>query len=133
MIDELGVRNVEIMNGHVSRMSDVYASVHATIVPGLEHNSLKPSPFSALESLAHGKPVLASAPTSVGRMVRRHACGVCFDPMVEDLVAAIDLLRRHYAHFSVACHAVIERKFSRTVFRERYLSLYEAILARQTG
>ena len=132
LIGQFGVHNVEVMNGHVSRMGDVYASVHATIVPGLEHNSLKPTPFSAIESLAHGKPVLASVPTSVGRMVRRHACGVCFEPAVDDLVAAIDLLRRHYAHFRSACHAVIERKFSPAVYTKKYLSLYEAVLARRS-
>jgi glycosyltransferase involved in cell wall biosynthesis len=88
LFGERGLSNVDIHNGHVSDMGEIYDSVHGTVVVALESNSLKPCPHSALESLAHGKPVVTSWMTSLARIVHDRECGVCCEPNTEDFVAA---------------------------------------------
>jgi glycosyltransferase involved in cell wall biosynthesis len=128
MIKEAGVNNIEVRSGVIADMGAVYDSVHATILPGLEYGSFKPSPQSALDSLAHGKPVLSSRPTSIAGVVARNRCGVVFEPAVEDLREAILHLRDNYDLYQANCHSTVESQFSRHVFLERYRRLYGSMV-----
>jgi glycosyltransferase involved in cell wall biosynthesis len=122
-----GVNNVEIRNGLIRDMGSVYDEVHASALPGLTAASLKPAPHSGLESLAHGKPLLVSTPTSIAGLVTRAGCGVEFEPSVDAFVAAVHRLRDDYAGYQAACHDTARRFFSRSVFLERYRQLYASI------
>lgn len=128
LIDHYGLDNVEVVNGHIPDMDKIYQSVHATILPGLTHSSLKPCPHSGLDSLSHGKPVLVSDSTSIAGIVARNQCGVTFEYSVESLVAGIQNLMDHYAQFQSNCHRTVEETFSEAVFVERYRKLYETML-----
>lgn len=121
------VDNVEIWNGLIPDMGAVYDQVHATALPGLTAASLKPAPHSGLESLAHGKPLLVSRPTSIAPLVARAGCGLEFDPSVDALVEAIHRLRDHYPEYQATCHDTARRYFSRAVFLERYRELYASM------
>jgi glycosyltransferase involved in cell wall biosynthesis len=127
LINDAGVNNVEVRNGVIKDMAAVYDSVHATILPGLDYGALKPSPQSGLDSLAHGKPVLISKPTSIAGVVARNRCGVVFEPAVEDLREAILHLRDNYALYQANCHSTIENNFSPRVFLERYRRIYTSM------
>ncbi len=128
LIARAGVRNVELRNGVITAMGEVYDSVHATILPGLEYGSLKPTPHSALESLAHGKPVLASTPTSIAGVLSQHQCGVVFDPDARSLHASILHLRENYQRYQTNCHSTVNDLFSPRVFLERYRRVYDSML-----
>ncbi len=128
LLQSARVRNVEVRNGYIPDMGAVYDSVHATILPGLSYESLKPAPQSALDSLAHGKPVLVSRPTSIAGIVERNGCGVVFDPRVESLRAAVRLLEKNYAAYQASCHRTVEETFCPRMFVERYRGLYHSIL-----
>jgi glycosyltransferase involved in cell wall biosynthesis len=120
--------NIEILNGYIDNMDEVYQSAHATILPGLTANSLKPCPHSAIESLAHGKPVLISRPTSISRLIEKKGCGVVFDATVDSLEKGILTLTANYDRFREKCHSTIEENFSATFFLERYRQIYERML-----
>ncbi|WP_447971738.1 glycosyltransferase [Nitrospira sp. M1] len=122
-IHRLQVKNVEVKNG-VIEMDQVYQSVHATILPGLEYHSIKPSPHSGIESLAWGKPVLVSAPSSLAPLVAKFQCGLVFEPNVESLKTAIQQLIKNYDDYAVNCHPVIEKNFSKETFVAKYQQLY---------
>ena len=126
-IKRLHVKNVEIKNGLMD-MNKIYQSVHATILPGLEYHSIKPSPHSGIESLAWGKPLLVSEPSSMASLVTRSHCGVVFNPGVDSLERGIRQLMMSYDEHAVNCHAVIEKNFSRTVFLQKYQQLYDQML-----
>lgn len=128
LLGQAGVPNVEVRNGYIDDMGAVYRSVDATILPGIEPGSLKPCPHSALESLAHGKPVLVSEPTSLAPLVARNGCGVVFAPTVDALEEAVRRLHGDYAQLQARCHSTIERHFARSEFLARYRRLYEAML-----
>ncbi|NLG70747.1 MAG: glycosyltransferase [Chloroflexi bacterium] len=133
LIDDSGVRNIEVLNGYIPDMERVYDSVHAAILPGLTYSSLKPSPHSALDSLAHGKPVLISRPTSISGLVEREQCGVVFEPQVDCLVDRIQELIKNYPLYQQNCHRTIERCFSASGFTSSYQEIYSAMLANKVN
>jgi len=126
-IKRLAVKNVEIKNGLMD-MDNIYQTVHATILPGLEYHSIKPSPHSGIESLAWGKPLLVSVPSSLAPLVQRFHCGIVFEPSVDSLHRGIRQLMKSYDEFAVNCHTVIEGNFSQTTFLEKYRQLYTSMM-----
>jgi glycosyltransferase involved in cell wall biosynthesis len=130
LIQEAGVANVRVVNGYVRDMDKYYDEVHATILPGLDHSSLKPCPHSFLESIGHGKPVLVSEPTSVAGIVAKTGCGVVFEPTIDGLTNAVNRLQENYEVCRSRCHPVVERLFSPQVFVEKHRQLYEAMSQR---
>jgi glycosyltransferase involved in cell wall biosynthesis len=128
LIRDAGVGNVEVISGYIDDMKSLYDDAHAVILPGLSATSLKPCPHSALESLAHGKPVLVSRPASLSAIVAREGCGVVFEPNIESLCEGTLELMQNYAGFQERAHAAVERNFSREVFLDRYRKLYASML-----
>jgi glycosyltransferase involved in cell wall biosynthesis len=127
-IRQEGLENVEVRNGYIPDMERMYQSVHTVILPGLTSGSLKPAPHSALDSLAHGKPVLISRPSSIAGLIERNQCGVVFNPTTVSLVRAIHHLMDHYDEYQRNCHLTINLCFSETVFVESYREIYESML-----
>ena len=128
LINHYRLKNVEVMNSYIPDMDKVYQSVHATVLPGLTHSSLKPCPHSGLNSLSHGKPLLVSESTSIAGIVDRNQCGVTFEHSVDSLRTAIHHLMDRYTEFQNNSHRTVEREFSESVFVERYRQLYETML-----
>ncbi len=128
LVDHYRLNNVEVMNGYIPDMDNIYQSVHATVLPGFTHSSLKPCPHSGLDSLSHGKPVLVSDSTSIAGIVTRNQCGVTFEYSVESLLTGIQNLMDHYVQFQSNCHRTVEKNFSESVFVDRYRKLYETML-----
>lgn len=129
LIREYGVENIDVHNGYIEDMDELYASTHASILPGLTHNSLKPCPHSALNALAHGKPVLASGPTSISALLEREACGVTFAPTIEGLESAIGTLMADYGRIQPNCHRAVESHFTLERFIQEYDQLYQTLSA----
>lgn len=128
MVRSAGVSNVEVRNGYIRDMNALYDAAHATIVPGLRTDSVKPCPHSLLDSMAHGKPVLVSKPTQVSGVIGRSGSGVVFEPTTEALREAIIHLRDNYGAYQANCHSTVASTFSPAVFIERHRRVYESIL-----
>ena len=127
LIADAGVTNIEVHNGYIPDMDAQYCETHATILPGLDEHSLKPCPHSGLESLAHGKPLLVSRPTSIAGLVERMNGGIVFEPNSRSLVSAITELQKHYDSYQSRCHNVVNECFSKQVFIERYRDIYKSM------
>ena len=133
LVQERQLSNVKVHNGYVPNMGEVYDSVHGSIIPALDYCSVKPCPHSAVESLAHGKPIVTSSISSLASIVCRRECGVCCEPNTEDLVAAIERLRNDYDRLQANCHEVVRDMFSPEYFRREYMSLYRAMTESSSG
>ena len=127
LIAESGADNVELYDGVVDDMGAVYDRVHATVLPGLEHRSFIPCPRSALESLAHGKPLLLSRFVSIAESVERCRAGVAFEPSLAGLTQAVERLRGDYATYQRCAQPYVERYFSPAAHLELYRRLYQAV------
>ena len=124
MLADAGVRNVEILDGVVPDMGAVYDRVHATVLPALEPHSFIPCPRSGLESLAHGKPLLASHAVALAAGVAEAGAGVAFEPTVAGLEEAIRRLRARYGTYQAQAQPYVARRFSPAVHLELYRRLY---------
>jgi glycosyltransferase involved in cell wall biosynthesis len=124
MLAEADVKNVEILDGVVPDMGAVYDRVHATVLPALEPHSFIPCPRSGLESLAHGKPLLASHPVALASAVAEAGAGLAFEPTVAGLEGAIRRLRSGYETYQAQTQPYVARAFSPSVHLELYRRLY---------
>jgi glycosyltransferase involved in cell wall biosynthesis len=124
MLAEAGVTNVEILDGVVPDMGAVYDRVHATILPALEPHSFIPCPRSGLESLAHGKPLLASHAVDLASGVAEAGAGLAFEPTVAALEQVIRRLQADYDAYQSRTQPYVTRRFSPAVHLELYRRLY---------
>lgn len=131
-IANANVENITVVDGVVD-MSSLYDAAHVAILPGLDYASFKPSPHSAIESLAHGKPVLLSRVTSLADIVSDQKCGVVFEPTVEGLEKAIVTAMNEYETLQRNCHTCIRNQFSPDIFLKKYRDLYHGILSERSG
>lgn len=127
LIASAGVSNIEVRNGLVD-MQAVFAAAHATILPGLAHDSLKPCPQGLVDSLAHGKPVLVSSPTHVADVIAASGAGVVFEPLVDNLCEAIRDLQERYAECQARAQPTAASTFSPDVFFAKHRELYAEVL-----
>lgn len=128
LLGRLDLPNVELIARFVEDMGEMYDSVDTVILPALTDNSLKPTPHSGLECLAHGKPLLVSSRVSLARIVRTERCGVVFEPDVDSLCEAIVALRDDYETYRRRAHPTVDRWFSEAEFIGRYRRLYLSLL-----
>ena len=119
--------NIEILDGVIPDMGALYDRVHATILPALEQRSFIPCPRSALESLAHGKPLLLSSCVALAGGVARAGAGVVFAPTSDGLEAAIRRLGEHYAEYQSCTQRHVAEHFSPRVHLELYRRLYQQV------
>lgn len=129
LVRERRLGNVEILTGFQRDMESLYDAAHAVVLPGLEPNSFKPCPHSALHALAHGKPVLVSRHVSVADIVERRRCGVVFDPTIDAFRDAIEQLSARYDEYQANAAPTAEAEFSRSGFLERYARVYASLLS----
>ena len=124
MLAEAGVANVEVLDGVVPDMGTVYDRVHATVLPALEPHSFIPCPRSGLESLAHGKPLLASHAVALASGVAEAGAGLAFEPTVAGLEEAIRRLRAGYDGYQPRTQPYVTGRFSPAVHLELYRRVY---------
>jgi glycosyltransferase involved in cell wall biosynthesis len=121
------VTNVVVQSGVIADMAGVYDSVHAAVLPGLEHRSFIPCPRSGLEALAHGKPLLLSNLVSIASSVGESGAGVVFEPTVTGLKSAILKLQSEYAVYQANTQPYIARHFSPTTHLDLHRRLYQSL------
>ncbi|HUF36396.1 MAG TPA: hypothetical protein VMN37_10630 [Gemmatimonadales bacterium] len=124
LIAQAGVTNVTVHDGEAHDMGQVYGTVHAAILPALEHRSFVPAPRSGLEALAHGKPLLASHYVSFARSLEEAGAGVVFEPTAVGLRAAVRRLQRDYVAIQARAQAYVETHYSPSTHLELYRQLY---------
>jgi len=127
IVASAGVTNVVIRSGVVDDMASVYDSVHAAVLPGLEHRSFIPCPRSGLEALAHGKPLLLSHLVSLAPSVTQSGAGVAFEPTIDGLKAAILQLQAEYPKYQANTQRYVAQNFSPTKHLELYRRLYQSL------
>ncbi len=127
IVAQAGVTNVVIQSGVVADMDSVYDSVHAAVLPGLEHRSFIPCPRSGLEALAHGKPLLLSNLISIAPSVSQSAAGVVFEPTIAGLKSAILQLQADYPAYQAKTQAYITEHFSPSTHLKLYRQLYQDV------
>lgn len=127
LIEDAGATNVEVHDGVVSDMGEMFDRVHATVLAGMEPQSFIAAPRSGLESLAHGKPLLASHHIAIAGSLAEAGAGVVFEPTLEGLEAAVRRLRRDYAAIQPRAQAYIRNRYCPARHLDLHRLLYQTV------
>jgi len=102
-LEELKLGNsVEILHGFVD-MPAIYARSHVTVIPYLNLNRSPEIPLSALESLACGRPVVATNVVELSDILTSQRVGVASKTEVEDFSRALQKCRQNYHELQGNC------------------------------
>lgn len=124
--------NVEVVLGRESDMSQQYQKCHATIAPFVDPTRCKPAPNSLVESLACGRPVIATPVVGLANWFQDAGVGQLAQPTTASIAAAIEALAADWAGYSQRARQIAEAHLSKTRFVESYRSLYSELLGVST-
>lgn len=106
MLNELELsQSVEVLSGLVD-MPDLYKKSHITVIPYLNLKRSPDIPLSALESLACGRPVVATHVGEIADLLISHGVGVVSKPEVEALSHALQKCHQDYSKLQKKCEGV---------------------------
>lgn len=118
-IGRLGLRDKVTVTDEVVDMPRRYATAHATVIPFLTLHRSPEVPLSAVESLACGRPVIATDVAEIAHIVREHQCGCAAEPTAHGLLTALQRCRESYETCQGNCRRVAEKLFRLDIERLR--------------
>jgi len=131
-INRRGLNNVEVEAG-VLDMEQFYERVDAMILPFAETGRNHASPFSAIEGLLRGKPVLATRHVGIANLLERERVGVASKATVDALAAGLERLKSDYEQLASRARPFAQRYFDRNRAVGAYQALYQDMIGRPLG
>jgi glycosyltransferase involved in cell wall biosynthesis len=129
-ITERGLENVDLVLGCWGNMAEQYNAAHVTVLPFTDPRRCKPAPNSLIESLACGRPVVATPAVGLAELVREGNAGLVCAATGESLAACLDRLQAEWAAYARAARRLAERCFAAEGFLEAYGRVYAEVVTR---
>jgi glycosyltransferase involved in cell wall biosynthesis len=126
-IQQRGLTNVEIRVGRFADMAAQYNAAHLAIVPFTSLDRCKPAPNSLVESLACGRPVVATSAVGLADFILDEKVGVVCEPDTAALVDAIEQVEGNWSRFAGNARETAEKYFSAEHFVSAYSDLYREL------
>jgi len=121
-------KQIEIINKKVD-VNQILAGVHGSIALVSNPAIIRSYPHSLLESLAAGKPVIASRSIPMSDYVEQNQCGAVAETVLPaDVRNAIDTLARNYANLQQNAQWVGAHDFSPQVMVDSFQQVYRQVL-----
>jgi glycosyltransferase involved in cell wall biosynthesis len=127
-IEKRGLSHVELIRGKVADMSREYHQCHMTVAPFTDISLCKPMPNSLIESLACGRPVVATNMVGLSQIIREEQCGLVCPTSIEGLAEAIEQVGANVVRYGQNARRIAEKWFSERRFIESYQGVYAAVL-----
>ncbi|NMX21763.1 hypothetical protein C5S30_04895 [ANME-1 cluster archaeon GoMg4] len=106
MINRLDLKeHVEVIDKVVD-MPEMYAKMHVTVVPFLNLWRSPEIPLSAVESLACGRPVVATDVGEIAELVQKYRCGCVAKPLKNEFLMVLKECKRNYEVYQGNCRGV---------------------------
>ena len=102
---------VEVIN-EVVDTSEFISESHIIVVPFLNTRRSPEIPLSAVESLACGRPLIATSVVEIADIIQEHECGCVSKPLTGDFALALRECERSYQIYQGNCRKVAEGLFS---------------------
>jgi len=119
--------NVKVINQIIPNIEEVLKDVHATILSPENSDECKPCPISLVESLAHGRPLLASNQVGIANLIEQEGCGVVFAPDPAEAKKAVRKLQNNYTDYMAKAQPTALKYFSLDRFVHEYERLYSKL------
>jgi glycosyltransferase involved in cell wall biosynthesis len=123
-----GLENVEIVHERLPRMEEMYARVHVTVAPFRSASATKSVPNSLIESMACGRPVVATTAVSFAKDAEWASAGRCVEPNGEAIAAGLDEIQRQWNMTSRNARQFAMEHFDQSRHIELHRSLYASLL-----
>ncbi|MBI4524932.1 MAG: glycosyltransferase [Deltaproteobacteria bacterium] len=129
-ITHRGLQNVELVVKSFSDMASEYNKAHVTLAPFTDIHRSKPAPNSLIESMACGRPVLATAVVGLANLIREGTAGVVCNPTGAEIAQQLDCLSKDWGNYSRCARKLAEAHFGMERFLQDYKQLYDEVLHR---
>jgi glycosyltransferase involved in cell wall biosynthesis len=121
-------KQVTVLNGRVD-VNQVLAGVHASVTLVTDPAIVRSYPHSLMESLAAGKPVLASRALPMADYVEREGCGKVVESVNPDnILAAVESLAREYEELQRSTRQIGSRDFTQQAMITSFQRVYDYVL-----
>jgi len=127
-INDRQLSNVELVVGRFVNMAEHYQQAHVTVAPFTLPARCKPVPNSLLESLACGRPVVATSAVGLSAVLNESNVGVTCMETAADLAAALDVVQARWSELSTRARRFAEQSFGVERFVQAYRDLYSDLL-----
>ena len=131
LVDRMEASNIEILGfKQGSELKDLTQKAKAVIIPSEWYENY---PFSGLEAMAYGKPIIASRIGGIPEQVEDGVTGFLFEPFDEDqLSAKINLLnsltREEIKEMGQRARQKVERNNDKNIYLSSILNIYQRLL-----
>jgi len=120
--------NVHVSTGLVADMRHLLQAADATVAPFVLSGDMKVCPTSLVESLACGRPVLASTRVGIADLIDQEGCGQVFEPSIDAFCRAVHALRADYRRQASNARRTAERHFDVQACLRQHERLYDEIV-----
>lgn len=127
-IRESELDNVELLLGKIPDMSKQYSEGHVTVAPFAGRAHCKPVPNTLIESLACGRPIVATDAVGIAGLVSEVGAGERCLVSAESLADCLDRLQSDWDVYSLRARRLAEEQFSHQTFLGSYAAVYEELL-----
>jgi glycosyltransferase involved in cell wall biosynthesis len=127
-IAERGLSNVEVVVGRAADMPLQYRRASVTVAPFTRIEHCKPAPNSLVESLACGRPVVATPVVGLAEMISEERVGIVCAASGLALAESFDRLQSDWSSFSARARRTAERWFALEEFLGGYQRLYRELI-----
>ena len=127
MLSEADSDNIKVIDKILPNIDNVLKDVHSTILCPENWDESKPCPISLIESLACGRPLLASNRVGISNLIEQERCGVTFTPDPAEAENAIRKLRDSYEDYMRNALPTALKYFSIKKFIESYEHIYKKL------
>lgn len=124
------LRNVDLVVGKVSDMAREYRQAHVCVAPFLDPERCKPAPNSLIESLASGRPVVATRTVGFWPLLDEQGGGLVCESEPDSLTECLDRLERDWTAASARARDLAECNFDAESFLQSYAQLYGELLGK---
>lgn len=117
-------KNIKLINEPITDINKIFGLAHATVYFPLYKEVAKSCPFSVMESLAAGKPVLVSDVVGISDLIKTEDCGIVASKSKRSFIKALYNLRHNYFNLQKNCRKTAEKYFSIEEFIKKHYELY---------
>lgn len=131
LVERMRVPNVKFLGfKHGKELEDLMKNAKAILIPSEWYENY---PFSGLEAMAYGKPIIGSRIGGIPEQVEDGVTGFLFEPFnADDLAAKIDLLNSlsdsEVEEMGKRAREKVERENNSQVYLSKILQLYEELI-----
>jgi len=127
-IKERWLSNVELLVGRFTEMANQYQAAHVCVAPFTDPSRCKGVPNSLLESLACGRPIVATPEVGLARVVEDERAGVVCTANAESLAQSLEQIACDWEAYSRRARELAERRFAWERFVEAYDHVYKSLI-----